>query len=50
MQIFLLGKSRYFIQLQISKAQLSLWAGFRISEKARDSLEVGAVLRINFAR
>jgi hypothetical protein len=54
-----LWKPRYFIQLQISKLakiKLRLWPpgvgelAFRISRKVRDSLEVEAVLQINFAR
>jgi hypothetical protein len=52
----LLWKPRYFIQLQISNDQLRLWPpgmrelALRISRKARDSLEVEAVLQINFVR
>jgi hypothetical protein len=51
-----LWKPRYFIQLQISNNQTQALAsrcggaGFENYRKARDSLEVEAVLQISFAR
>jgi hypothetical protein len=50
MQSFFWGSPGTLFSCKLAKLKLSLWAGFRISKKARDSLEVGAVLRINLAR
>jgi hypothetical protein len=50
MQIFFWGSPGTLFSCKLAKLKLSLRAGFRISKKARDSLEVGDVLWINFAR
>ena len=49
-QSFFWGSPGTLFSCKLARLKLSLWAGFRISKKARDSLEVGDVLWINFAR